>query len=101
MTAITDALNRRCGPYFGHRPLQLRCTYCMPKEVFGRDYVFRPVRGPHIRRDHTAGAFSWRMGSRDPPHRRRADGARDLDAGKHDFSRAGLRDLTMTTSARS
>src|SRR5215468_10748024 len=44
MTALTDQLNRplhdlrisvtdRCN---------FRCTYCMPKEVFGRDYQFLP-----------------------------------------------------------
>src|SRR5688572_10434457 len=43
--AVTDTLNRplrdlrisitdRCN---------FRCTYCMPKEVFGRDYTFLPA----------------------------------------------------------
>src|SRR5215470_4460614 len=29
---------------------QFRCTYCMPREMFGRDFVFLP-RGPLLRRD--------------------------------------------------
>ena len=34
-----------------------RCVYCMPKEVFGRDFQFLPRDGPaDVRGDHPAGA---------------------------------------------
>ena len=40
-----------------------RCTYCMPKEVFGRDYRFLPRdRAAHLRGDRAAGAELRRAG---------------------------------------
>ncbi len=51
-----------------------RCTYCMPKEVYGRDFAFLPQRpGPDLRGDRPARPIVRRRGRREAPdHRRRA-----------------------------
>ena len=54
-----------------------RCTYCMPAEMFGRDFAFLPrseiLRYEEIAR--LAGIFVASRRGEAPDHRRRADGA--------------------------
>ncbi len=103
MRTITDALNRplrdlrisvtdRCN---------FRCTYCMPKEVFGRDYVFVPqaelltfeeiTRLARIFVAH--GVEKIRLTGGEPLVRRDIEKVVTMLA-----SVEGLRDLTMTTN---
>ena len=66
-----------------------RCVYCMPKEVFGRDYPFLPhvgaadLRGDRAARAHLQGARR----REDPPDRRRAAAAQEPRAPGRDARR--------------
>ena len=96
-----------------HRPLRdlrisvtdrcnFRCSYCMPKEVFDRDYSFLPqssllsfeeivrARAP-VRRPRRA---------EDPPHRRRAAAAPRPRAAGRDAGRAPLRRRQRRSTSR-
>ena len=55
-----------------------RCVYCMPKEVFGRDFQFLPkAAAAHLRGDHPHRPYRGRPRSReDPADRGRAAAAR-------------------------
>ncbi len=62
-----------------------RCVYCMPKEVFGRDYPFlRPRGAPHVRGDRARRPRVRRPRRREDPYhgRRAARPARPRDAGR-------------------
>ena len=51
----------------------LRCGYCMPREVFGPDFPSCSRRAADLRGDRPAGGGLRRVGGReDPPHRWRA-----------------------------
>ena len=56
-----------------------RCSYCMPKEVFDKDYPYLPHCGPaELRGNHPRGTpvrGPWR--AQDPPDRRRAAAAQE------------------------
>jgi len=103
MTTITDALDRplrdlrisvtdRCN---------FRCTYCMPREVFGRDYVFLPQSElltfeevTRLARIFVArGVEKIRLTGGEPLVRRDIEKLVTMLAGVE-----GLRDLTMTTN---
>ncbi len=57
--SVTDRCNFRCG-------------YCMPAEVFGRDYAFLPRRrDPRLRGDRAARPALRRARRREAPHHRR------------------------------
>jgi len=78
-----------------------RCTYCMPKEVFGRDYRFLPrkslltfeeiTRLARIFIDHGVGKI--RITGGEPLLRRNVERLIEMIAGLD-----GLRDLTLTTN---
>ena len=80
-----------------------RCTYCMPREVFGARLPV-PAAATELltlRGDRAPGPALRRAGRReDPPHRRRAAAApRPRAAGRDARARIdGLDDLTLTTN---
>ncbi len=79
----------------------LRCTYCMPKEVFGKDYLFLPrrflltfeeiTRLARIFIDH--GVRKIRITGGEPLLRRNVERLVEMIAGLE-----GLEDLTLTTN---
>ena len=83
-----------------------RCTYCMPKEIYGRDFAFLPQGpGPLVRGDPARGAGLRDAGRREAAHHRwRAAGqTRPARAHRGCWPRFGRQmvatlDLTLTTN---
>ena len=68
-----------------------RCVYCMPKDVFGRDYPFLPHADLLTFEEITRVARSVRRARRaqDPAHRRRAAAAQESRAAGRDAGTTG------------
>ena len=79
-----------------------RCTYCMPKEVFGRDFAFLPrARAAHVRGDHAARAGV--RGARACPRSASPAASRCCAATSSGWSRCsraidGITDVALTTN---
>ena len=79
-----------------------RCSYCMPKEVFDRDYAFLPhVVAAELRGDRarSRALFVAHGVQQDPPHRRRAAAApRPRAAGRRCWPSCARRRRRRSTS---